>query len=180
MNMPGHSVLLLVLAAMPGHAQTMEPATTQPGTAANATYTERISDEALLERQKVKPIAKTVPPETDRRPYDIVAMSDFIAFDELSTLVPKGAILHIPEGFRHNVVQGPKGQLLLWNEFLTRNRARVAPLEIGVEEATGAKPIDPKTLAAAMRNGMILVAVIHGNPSSVAPPVSPPPATVPR
>lgn len=174
-----NAMLLTALLAAPGSAQPVGPAAAPAPGQANPTYTERTSDEALRALQNAKPAAEKTPARAAPRPYNIMAMSDFIAFDELSTLVPKGAILHIPEGFRSNVVTAPKGKLLLWKEFLTRNRARVAPLEITVEEATGAKPVDPKTLETAMRGGKILVAAIHGNPTSVARPATPPAASVP-
>ena len=180
MKMTRNCMIVVALLAAPGNARAVEPAAAQPPGKANATYTESISDEALRALQKVKPLVAKAAPESVQAPYDIVAMSDFIAFDELSTLVPKGAILHTPEAFRHNVVRGPQGKLVLWNEFLTRNRARIAPFEITVEVATGAKPVDPKTLKAAILDNRILVAVIHGNPTSIARTVVPPPATVQR
>ncbi|NNC90581.1 MAG: hypothetical protein HKN82_19160 [Akkermansiaceae bacterium] len=99
--------------------------------------------------------------------YNITANSDFIVFGEASTLVPKGAILHVPNRFRANIDRAPRSGLKIWNQFLSTNRGRLMPLEITRDQALGVAPIEKERLEAACRTGRIVVAVMHGNPTSV-------------
>lgn len=142
-----------------------------PGTT-KVVHTESITDTELLARQQRKPFGGIAPKGTLGRRYDLAAMSDFITFEGYTTLVPKGAILHVPEALRANIANPPDGALLVWKEFLTRNYARITPLEITLEEASGKKPLDQARLDSAMRSGRIIVAVTHGNPTSVSSPQS--------
>ena len=145
------------------------------------TCTERKTDAEVLAARLLATEAKTVgeksgAPSQSERVYNIVEMSDFIAFDEFSTLVPKGAILSVPDSFRPNMITDVSGTLILWNEFLNRNRARISPFEITIEQAAGVAEIDPKLLRSAIATGSIIVAVIRGNPTSVSRPAD---STVP-
>ncbi len=166
-SMPIHSAILALLMASGAGAQVVSQSAGQNGGDAGVKFTERITDEEFQALRKARTPTETIAPELARRSYDIMEMSDFIVFDGISTLVPKGAILNLPIAYRENLAAGPKGRLLLWQDFLTRNRARITPFEITMEEAAGAKRIDPQRLEQAMRGGTIIVAVIHGSPTSV-------------
>jgi hypothetical protein len=93
-------------------------------------------------------------------------MSDFISFGGLTTFVPKGAVMHVPERIRACMTPDVKGELVFWTAFLNRFPALVEPFEVTIQEAAGATKIKPERLAAAMRSERIIVSVIHGNPTS--------------
>ena len=124
--------------------------------------------------QKTKPFPTPQTGGPVRPQTNIADTSEFISFDGVTTLVPKGAILNRPEALRSHIVKDPRGKFLIWWDFFARNRARLTTFEVTLEEATGAKPIDPKALALAIRSNTIVVATIHGNPSSVNVPVQDP------
>ena len=150
---------------------TMTAATSAGVTGADAgsapAFTQRVSDEDLLARQQGKRFTSAIQQPAPAKTVDIRETSDFLAFNGLSTLVPKGAVLHVPERLRENIVAAPAGKLCLWREFLVRNPAWLSTLEVTIGEASGAKAIDPERMESAIRSGSIIVAVICGNPISV-------------
>lgn len=77
--------------------------------------------------------------------------------------------MHVPERMAANVVKAPAGEFLTWSEFFGRTHSIVTTLEVTLEEASGAKAIDPARLETAIRSGRIVVAVTQGNPTSVSP-----------
>ncbi len=127
------------------------------------------SDDELLARQQERAFGGFAPEDMERETFDARTMSEFIAIRENTVVVPKGAILHLPEAATASVVDGIQGELLDWLSFRTRHRAEIATLEVTLEQASGAKPIDQAKLEAARRQGRMLIAVLQGNPISVHP-----------
>ncbi|WAC20520.1 hypothetical protein OVA24_03895 [Luteolibacter sp. SL250] len=125
------------------------------------------TDAQLLAAQKAQKFGGLAPKGQKQETWDLDANSSFIKYDGAVTLVPKGAILFVPDRFKDAVVTGISGKFSLWNEFSTKYRGLVTPFEVTVEQASGAKPIEEERLAAARRSGLILVAVFNGNPISV-------------
>lgn len=143
-------------------AGTGKPATTR--------YRDRISEVDLLKlRAQARPMAGSAPGQAASAPAarTFAETSDFIAFNGQCTFVPKGAVLHVPDRMRQNIVPGMSGQVVFWTDFLNRFPAIVEPLEVTLQEASGAKPIEPKRLAAALRSERLIITVIRGNPTSV-------------
>jgi hypothetical protein len=169
--LPGPVIFISGMLALTGPAAGQNPGNHQGG------FSERISDTGLRALQKRKPTCTSIAPPKPTRNPGIVETSDFIAFDGCSSLVPKGAILHVPEQFSANIAAGPTGKILLWSDFLNLNRARIYSFEISLEEAAGRKSIDTKRLESAIKTGQLVVAVIRGCPTSVFKPDKALPAT---
>lgn len=126
-----------------------------------------ISDKELKARQQGEKFGGFAKAGTEPKGWDLEKNSEFITFDGVVTLVPKGAIIHVPERYRANVVSELKGNLMLWNEFAARYRAVVAPFEVSLAEASGKEPIKPERLEAAQKTGAILVGTLGNSPISV-------------
>ncbi|MCW1884757.1 hypothetical protein OKA04_08455 [Luteolibacter flavescens] len=141
-----------------------------------------VSDADLKARQQNEKFGGFAKAGSEPKGWDLEKNSEFITFDGMVTLVPKGAIIHVPERYRANVVTELKGNIVLWTEFAARYRAVVAPFEVSLAEASGKEAIKPERLEAAQKSGVILIGTVGGNPISVhkkapAAPATPPAAT---
>ncbi|RYD34680.1 MAG: hypothetical protein EOP87_08735 [Verrucomicrobiaceae bacterium] len=125
------------------------------------------TDEELLAARKTQKFGGLSPKDQKQETWDLDAHSSYLKYDGSMTLVPKGAVLFVPERFRDAVVTGMSGKFTLWHEFSTRYRGLVTPFEVTLDQASGAKPIEEERLSVARRSGLILVAVLNGNPISV-------------
>jgi hypothetical protein len=128
-----------------------------------------VEAELIKLRSRSQPMTGSSPDQAVSSPAasSFADTSDFVSFNGLSTFVPKGAVLHVPDRMRPNMVTGLAGQVVFWTDFLKRFPAIVEPLEVTIQEAAGVKKIEPSRLAAAMRSERIIVTVIRGNPTSV-------------
>ena len=98
----------------------------------------------------------------------IIAQSEIINDGENWTLVPKGAVLFVPERNTANVGTKPVGKLLLWSEFLAKNPAWVSTQEISYDQATGEIPLPEGSMDHWQKRNCIVVAVHRGGPISLA------------
>lgn len=99
------------------------------------------------------------------------------------TLVPKGAVLHVPPSMANRVGAKPLGTLLPWMDFLMANRAWLSTEETTFDQAAGKTPLMPERLAAWPKLNKVVVAVHQGGPISVigqAPAVAPTPEVTKR
>ena len=135
------------------------------------------TDESLKKRQAAGKFGGFAPEGTERKGWDLMENSEFIAFNGGSTLLPKGSILHIPEKFRPNVVPKPTGKLVIWTEFAGLYRGLVTCFNVTLAQAAGQAPIDEARLETARKTGLIVVAMLDGNPVSVSPRASQPVAS---
>ena len=118
--------------------------------------------------------AKPVAPERrEAKPVDLLERSDFLSFNGLSTLVPKGAILHVPKGYGSRLKADSRARIIIWSEFLRLNRGWVTNLEVSPAQAEGAEPFPEETIKALEKNPRVVVATLGGGPISVLPPKKP-------
>jgi len=116
------------------------------------------------------PKAKDVPADKrEAKPVDLLKRSDFLSLNGLSTLVPKGALLHVPEGYRSRLKFESGAKIVTWPEFFRRNRGWVTTLEVTREQAEGAKAFPETTLKALEKSPRVVVATLGGGPISVLP-----------
>jgi hypothetical protein len=100
--------------------------------------------------------------------------SEFLSFKEHGTLVPKHAIIHVPESLRGCVTTSLHGTFVPWKEFATQYPAIVTTFSVTLEEATGKTPIKPERLELVRKSDRIVVAVLNGSPISCRLPAPPP------
>jgi hypothetical protein len=86
------------------------------------------------------------------------------------TLVPRGAVLHLPEAHKGKIGGRPVGNLLSWKQFLATNRAWVSAEEVTLRQAEGVHTMDDRRKAFWPKQDKIIVAVHLGGPISVVTP----------
>lgn len=102
---------------------------------------------------------------------NLLENSDVITFNGLTTLVPKNAIVMIPEkysGVLNNPATGTK--VVSWLEFYSVNRSWISTVEITFTQARGDAPVAPETLEHLGKSGNMIVAVLQNGPISMMPP----------
>ena len=100
---------------------------------------------------------------------DLLSQSDIICFNGLATLVPKRAVIAVPERYQSRLEFKTGAKLTTWDKFYASNRAWIGVLEVEFEQATGQKPFS-ETQATAMQNSSrMIVATYNKGPVSVLP-----------
>jgi len=142
--------------------------------AAASPMSDRISPEQLEARRAASdsPVARlghdaTASAEPSRPTEQSLLAGSTILHDGTHwTLVPRGAVLHLPDQHQDKVEERPLGKLLPWREFLTRNRAWVRAEELSLRQAEGIEPLDPRRVAYWTKQDKVIVAVHLGGPIS--------------
>jgi hypothetical protein len=136
--------------------------------------TDRITPEEIAARRKSSPMKVVDTPSVAAGPAaarpgepSLIKQSDILSDGHNWTIVPKGALLHVPEALANRVGARPIGTLLVWNEFLTVNRGWLFTEEVTFAQAAGKAPIPASRTEFWQKNGKVIVAVHLGGPISV-------------
>lgn len=136
--------------------------------------TDRVTPAEIASRQTPSPLQalQEAAPEAEAKVaratgQSLIAQSDILHDGRNWTIVPKGAVLHIPAALAPRVGARPLGTLLTWNEFLTVNRGWVFTEEVTMDQAAGERPIGASRMDFWAKNGKVIVAVHLGGPISV-------------
>ncbi|KAB2638025.1 MAG: hypothetical protein DVB25_08760 [Verrucomicrobia bacterium] len=127
-----------------------------------------------LDPMKQLPVTQAVDPATLNHPQDLLSQSDLLCFDGIATLVPKHAILHIPEAYAQRLKITPAAHIVGWADFFAANRGWITTVEISRVQAEGKELIaeDSRKLLAKSHN--LVVATYQGGPISLLAPQAPP------
>ncbi len=137
-----------------------------------------VTPEALARLQQMNPmdrLARPDAPAADRQPSgkpSIISQSTILSDGTNWTLVPNGAVLHLPASLKARIAARPEGRLLPWIEFLTLNRGWITTSEVTFAQATGENPLPAERAAFWTRQDKIVVAVHQSGPISVRTPES--------
>lgn len=83
------------------------------------------------------------------------------------TLIPNGAVVHLPESLQGRVNSKPVGTLLPWSEFLRRNPTWLVSHEVSFEQAAGNETLPAEVTRKWAGQRKIVVAVRQTGPISV-------------
>lgn len=109
-------------------------------------------------------------------PKDLISQSDIICFRGMATLVPKRAILQIPESCTERLKIAPGAKIVGWADFFAANRGWITTVEISRVQAEGKEPLAEDTLKQLTECLNLVVATYQGGPISMLPPAVPPSA----
>ena len=110
-------------------------------------------------------------PTRKNRPVDLIEDSDIISFNGLTTLVPKRAILAIPDSARDRIgAHVPGHRVVTWKEFLFANRGWISTVEVSRSQAEGQQDLPESVTERMDRSANLMVATYQGGPISVLPP----------
>lgn len=111
-----------------------------------------------------------VDPASQNRPADLLERSDVISFNGVSTLVPKRAILSIPEKFKTRLTAGTNTPLVPWSDFLIANRAWITTEEISYQQAAGVETLSEEAMKRIAKSSNLVIATYLGGPISFGAP----------
>lgn len=157
------SILLLVAAA--GSALAAEPVVTDLITPEQMAALQASSpfDELKKQQRAAEKEAKVARPEGQ----SLIKQSEILHDGTHWTIVPKGAVLHVPAQMRPRVGTKPIGTLLPWDDFLIANRAWILTEEITFDQASGKTPLQDVRKEFWQNQTKVIVAVHLGGPISV-------------
>jgi len=111
------------------------------------------------------------------QPKGLLESSDIISFNGLTTLVPKRAILAMPESVKNRVGTHAAGsRLVQFQEFLHANRGWVTAVEVTRAQAEGKEKLPEATAGRVAKSTSLIVATYNGGPISVLPLRNPEPS----
>lgn len=108
-------------------------------------------------------------PSKVNRPVDLLEQSDIISFGGVATLVPKRAILAVPDNYQRYLKLDPQARFIGWSDFFARNRGWISTIEVSRVEAEGNKPLPEETYEQIAKSTNLVVATHRGGPISVLP-----------
>ena len=161
--------LLLPCITMVAHGQEAKPE-----------FRDAVSHEELVEKRRamanMNPMA-SLPADVGEDPTvvnkigNLLENSDLITYNGLTTLVPKNAIVMIPEKYAAMINKPEPGtQVVSWLDFFSTNRSWISTVEVTFAQAKGDVPVSPEILEHLGKSGNMVVAVLQCGPISVMPP----------
>jgi hypothetical protein len=103
-------------------------------------------------------------------PEDLMANSDILCFGGSATLVPKRAILNMPEKLKERLKFVPGSSITSWAQFYSVNRGWITTVEVSRAQAEGNSALQEETAERIGKSANLVVAVYKGGPISVLPP----------
>ncbi len=131
----------------------------------------RTSQETLARLQGIDPLARYQRPEAVAAPAaarpSIIRQSTLLHDGVHWTLVPAGAVVHVPASLKQRVGTAPAGTLLPWSDFLALNRGWLTTVEISLEQASGKQALPAERAAFWEKQDRIVIATHRGGPISL-------------
>jgi len=118
---------------------------------------------------------KEIKPIVTVKKRSLIGSSTLIASGNHWTIVPKGAVIHLPDLLKSKVVSKPQGKLQHWPVFLRENSGWIHLHPVSLKHAHGQKFLGEKPMKAYKSMGKMVIATRGGNPISVAPKAFVPP-----
>lgn len=104
---------------------------------------------------------------------DLIKESTILCYRGYLTLVPKRAVLHVPDALVSRVGVQEGAEVKTWQEFYQLNRGWLREMEVTREQAKGLEPMPEETRTAISASTSIVVATFKSGPISVMPYVEP-------
>jgi|AACY02.2.fsa_nt_gi hypothetical protein len=112
-------------------------------------------------------------PASAQHKRSLLDSSAILCFRGKLTLVPKRAVLHVPEHLENRFGVNGKVEVKSWQDFYAANRGWIRPLEVTRDEAFGFKPLSEAKLEAIKESTTVVVATFKNGPIAVRPYVDP-------
>ncbi|MCB1091277.1 MAG: hypothetical protein KDL87_07095 [Verrucomicrobiae bacterium] len=135
---------------------------------------------ALKDSQKNNPMRGLPAPRGDGKdpakaatPPDLLSNSDILCHHGKATLVPKRAILFVPDNYSNRLKFEKGAKIQTFAEFLRTNRDWIKTVEVSRVQAEGGEPLSEDTQQDLEKSTSLVVATYQGGPISVLPPQVP-------
>lgn len=122
---------------------------------AEAQQSDRISElnRKLLSKQADVKAKQATSPQTLPKTNDSASKAPtlsqrthFLSDGSLSVMIPRGALIHLPEKGRITVQNEIIGRLVEWNEFVMQNRNAIRLEEVDINQLQSQDPLDPEAM----------------------------------
>ena len=133
----------------------------------------RITPAALLKLQQNNPmmlLPKPVAGEakvTTPANQSIIKQSLILQDGKNWTLIPKGAVIFLPEAMKSRVDAKPIGHLLTFIDFITLNRNWITTNEVSFDQAAGNVPLPAERVSFWAKQDKVVIAVHQSGPISI-------------
>jgi hypothetical protein len=133
----------------------------------------RITPEELTKLQHGTPMIRLEKPAPSQaavsRPagQSIIKQSVVLNDGKNWTLIPKGAVIFLPQAMKNRVNANPVGTLLPWNDFLIQNRAWITTNDVSFDQAAGTEALPPERVAYWAKQEKIVIATHRQGPISI-------------
>ena len=163
-------ILALLVSQLHGQADPKKPAFRDAAT--NETLTKKYQEVSAKGPMRKFKEATGEDASVKNKVGNLLENSEFISFNGNTTLVPKNALLQIPDRYKTRINNHkPGSKILSWLDFYTLNRGWISTVEVNLAQAKAEKPISPELLDTLSKKGHLVVAVLrNGGPISVRPP----------
>jgi hypothetical protein len=110
-------------------------------------------------------------PTLKNQPKDLISSSDIISFNGVTTLVPKRAIMQLPEKYNDRINNHTPGNRVVgWIEFFTLNGGWVTTVEVSRKQAEGREPLAEAVAENLSKSRNLIIATYSTGPISMLPP----------
>lgn len=114
-------------------------------------------------------LAKGPDPSTANPMKSLIGDSEVLCFNGMVTLVPKRAVLQIPQNLAERLKYQPGAKLLSWAQFYALNRGWITTVEVSRIQAAGTSPMSEVTQKQISKSANLIVATYQAGPISVLP-----------
>jgi hypothetical protein len=166
-------VAMLVTATSPVIAQTKA----RPATPMRDAATHDQLSQSLRMAQHKDPIRALGPavgnvdedPSVKNSTRDLIKDSTILCYRGFLTLVPKRAVLHLPDELKDRFEAKPNIIVKPWAEFYALNRGWIRTVEVTRAQAMGEAPLSEDAVKAFSESKATIIATYKGGPISVLP-----------
>lgn len=106
-------------------------------------------------------------------PSSLISRSEILTLGGKATLVPKRAVIHIPDQYKGRLSLSPGVRIVTWTEFYAMNRGWIDTVDIDRKVAEGLEQLPEEFAERFSKRGKVVVATLLGRPVSVMPYVEP-------
>lgn len=100
-------------------------------------------------------------------PVSLLEKSDLLVHGGRMTLVPKGAVVFVPDSLQDRLALDEAATFVSWREFYRLNSHWLVPMNVSVEQALGEKPLPSGLLDRLVKSKRIVVATCFEQPISM-------------
>lgn len=104
---------------------------------------------------------------------DLIKDSAILCYRGSLTLVPKRAVLHLPDALKDRFEEKSKVKVISWKDFYQSNRGWIRTVEVSREQAMGQAPMNEEVTKSFEQSTSAVIATFKGGPISVLPYVAP-------
>lgn len=160
--------LLALASAMPAGAEQKKPV-----------YRDAETHDLIVKKfkvnQNIDPMKTLLPsegedPSKKNQPKDLISSSDVISFNGVTTLVPKRAIIQMPEAFKDRLNNHTPGNKVIgWWDFYTLNKGWITTVEVTRVQAEGREPLAEEISEGFTKSRNMIIATYSSGPISMLP-----------